>query len=117
MKKTLALLACITLLSGCAGQEKETVVTKVECAPSKTIEYWANFWGVAHWKPLSELQKISFLSWFNNLPPVSDFNPPLVYIANHKDILIIIFHDRQCVTLVNTINTENNKTDNRIKKI
>lgn len=111
------MLVTFMLLSACVTTPQ---VEEAQCKPRMTLDYLGEEWGVDKWDPLPEKERLSFLSWFNSMPPMSEYNPKVVYLIKTKDsgtgpgLVVAVFHDGKCVTHINPIGTINQKPNSNI---
>ena len=109
-KMKVFMLGAFMLLSACVTTPQ---VEEAQCRPRMTLAYWGEEWGVESWNPLSPKQRLSFLGWFNSMPPMSEFNPKVVYLVKSKASVngpgwaVAVFHDGKCIITINPIGTMN----------
>ena len=84
-------------------------VGHVSCNPDyvvgKYIEGMKQSYPTAEAFTLNAEDRITFLGWFNNIPPVSDANPDhvIIFARPTDDIVYAGFVDKGCITSMNKV--------------
>ena len=105
LKIFLSIIFFTIVLSSC----QTTQIKKVQCKSEFKVSYWKDKHQVSKLQPLNEKQKILFLAYFNNEPPITDKNPKyvMVYMHPHFNRSFVLFkEDGPCIDSVHMIPTD-----------
>tara|TARA_R100000742_G_C4279650_1_gene104988 strand:+ start:402 stop:764 length:363 start_codon:yes stop_codon:yes gene_type:complete len=104
LKIFLSIIFFTIVLSSC----QTTQIKKVQCKSEFKVSYWKEKLQVEELIPLKETQRVIFLSYFNNEPPITDRNPKyvIIYVHPYFDRSIVLFKDDDpCIDSVHMIPT------------
>ena len=114
MKSTLLAIMCsVGLLSACqttgvTGNKTDTVSGNIQCeTPQMSMQYWEDRLKSGDMRPLNPAQRQAFLSNFNSVPPVSDYNPEEVILLYAGQLTMALFRDKgaRCVNSLHPIHS------------
>jgi hypothetical protein len=76
-----------------------------QCQDNADLTHWLHRLGAPSANPLNTEQRMRFLSAYNNIEPVSDFNPESVYLIayTHEGVFIAILSSGGCIEALNQI--------------
>ena len=109
MTNPLKILLSVVFFTAVLTSGKATENKKQQCNLEYQVDYWTEKLQVKELTPLKENQRILFLSYFNNEPPISNNNPKyvMVYVHTHLNKALVLFKDDgPCINSVHMIPTK-----------
>ncbi len=109
MTNPLKVLLSIVFLTVVLSFNTKSIYKQNVCEKQFKVTYWKDKLQVSKLQPLNEKQKILFLAYFNNEPPITDKNPKyvMVYMHPHFNRSFVLFkEDGPCIDSVHMIPTD-----------
>ena len=102
------MLSALVFLGACTTTEVQSSGTTICKTPQMSMSYWRERVQRGEMTPLDDTRRMIFLSRFNSVPPVSDYNPEEVILLLAGELTIALFRDKEaeCVTSLHPIQTQ-----------